>query len=134
MKRRFLLIGFVLLMLVVSALACSTSKTTTETITEADLNEELVGEGLTADFQPGVVVFTGTIQGFDVELRMTLEAKDGGLYAQITEATVGGEAVPAEMFEEVNADLASSIFDDEEYTIDSVTITDTEIVIEATKK
>jgi len=80
-----------------------------------------------------VVVFTGDIEGQSIEMKMTLSAVDGGFEAQIVEATVGGQTVPAEFFADINAELSSSIFDDENYTVNSVTITDTEITVEATR-
>jgi hypothetical protein len=120
-------------LLITLAVACAPS-TLTETVSEEDFNKDLDAEGFVADFQPGKIVLTGDVEGMAVVMEMTVDVVEGGVTAQITNVTVDGMPMDAEMFADVNAELSKSIFDDPNYAVDSVVITDTDMTITATRR
>jgi hypothetical protein len=124
----------VALALIAAAIACS-SGTQTETYSEAEFNEELVGSGMTADFQPGQIVLTGDVEGQALEMVLTAAAVEGAVSMEIVSVTVNGEPMDLAMFTGMEAELSQMVYpDDADYVIDDITITDTEISITASRQ
>ncbi len=127
--RRLAPVLLVSLMLLVVALAC-TSNEVTETITEAELNEDMEA-GMSVDLQPGVMFISGESEGITIEVTMTFRAENGELVGEVLSAYVDGEEVPAELFGELNQGLSQSLAgNDVDYTVVNVTITEDEIIVE----
>jgi hypothetical protein len=116
--------------------ACGPPETITVTATEAEFNEEgfgYLGETFEADFQPGKIVLTGEVEGEEAVIEMTIEIVDGEAVFDLLSATVGGQEIPQELFDAVDADLSVVAHTpDEGYAVTDVAITDDELTVTAT--
>jgi glucose/arabinose dehydrogenase len=108
--------------------------TITETVSEEEFNEALDAEGFVADFQPGKIVLTGSVEGMAVVMEMTVEEVEGGVTTQITNVTVDGQPMDPALFADTNEELSQSIFNDPDYAVDSVVITDTDMTVTASRR
>jgi len=116
--------------------ACGPPQTITETMTEAEFNEEgfvYYEEAFEADFQPGKIVLTGTVEGEEAVIEMAIGIADGEAVFDLLSATLGGQELPQDLFDAVDADLSTVFYTpDEGYTVTDVAITDDEMTITAT--
>ena len=126
MKAFLIAFGFMFL----AVIACDTSGTRTETISEEELNEEVAEDGFVVDLQPGKILMSGEVEGMMIELEMTAVARDGGVFMELVSVQVDGVPLPADEFADMSAGLSEMIYsDDPDYKVDSVEITDDEIII-----
>lgn len=116
--------------------ACGPPQTITETVTEAEFNEEgfvYYDEPFVADFQPDKIVLTGEVEGKEAVVELTVEIVDGGTAFKLLGVTVGGQELAQEMFDAVDADLSVVFHTPEEgYVVTDVAITDDELTVTAT--
>jgi hypothetical protein len=119
--------------------ACGPPETIAETVTEAEFNEEgeegfgYFEEAFEADFQPGKIVLTGTVEGEEAVIEMTIEIVDGEAVFDLLSATVGGQEISQELFDAVDADLSVVAHTpDEGYAVTDVSITEDDLTITAT--
>jgi hypothetical protein len=116
--------------------ACGAPQTITETVTEAEFNEEgfeYYEEAFEADFQPGKIVLTGTVEGEDVVIEMAIGMANGEAVFDLLSATIGGQELSQDLFDAVDADLSTVFYTpDEGYAVTGVAITDDEMTITAT--
>jgi hypothetical protein len=125
-----------LVVFVITAFACGSPGTVTETLTEAEINEDPGLEGMVVDLQPGKIVFTGDAEGMSVELEMTMQASaDGGVLIEVTNVLVDGSPMPVDMFEGMGAEISDTFYHPEEgYIVESVEITEDTITITSVKQ
>jgi hypothetical protein len=121
---------------IVTVFACGSPGTLTETITEAEINEDPSLQGMVVDLQPGKIVFIGEAEGMPIELEMTMQASaDGGVVIEVTEVLVDGSPMPIEMFEEMGTAMSDTFYHPEEgYVVESVEITDDQITFTSVKQ
>jgi hypothetical protein len=116
--------------------ACGPPETVTETMTEAEFNEEgfvFYEEKFDADFQPGKIVLTGSVEGKEAVIEITLRIADGEAFFDLLSATLGGQELPQDLFDAVGADLSTAFYTpDEGYMVTDATVTDDEMTITAT--
>ena len=116
--------------------ACGPPETVTETVTEAEFNEEgffYYDAKFDADFQPGKIVLAGSVEGKEAVIEITLGIADGEAFFDLLSATLGGQELPPDLFDSVGADLSTAFYTpDEGYAVTDVAITDDELTIPAT--
>jgi hypothetical protein len=116
--------------------ACGPPETVTETVTEAEFNEEgffYYDEKFEADFQPGKIVLTGNVEGEGAVIELTSGIVDGEAVFNLLSVTLGGQELSPDLFDAVGADLATAFYTpDEGYAVTDFTITDDEMTITAT--
>lgn len=116
--------------------ACGTPETITETVTEAEFNEEgffYYEEKFDADFQPGKIVLTGSVEGEEAVIEIAPGIVDGEVFFDLLNVTFGGQKLPQDAFDAVDADLSTAFYTpDEGYAVTDVAITDDEMTITAT--
>jgi hypothetical protein len=119
----------------ITVFACGSPGTLTETLTEDEINEDLAGQGMVVDLQPGKLVFTGESEGMSVDVEMTMEASDGAVLIEVTEVLVDGTSMPVDMFEEMGTQMSETFYHPEEgYIIESIEITDDQITFTSVKQ
>jgi hypothetical protein len=134
------IIKIVLCLVLISAfaVACGPPETITDTITEAEFNQEdflCRDYGLVVDFQPGKMVCNGEFEGKVVVVEIVAEVVDGNGRFQILRLTVDGVDLAPEEFADLNAGLAEETITPEEgYAVASVIITDSELTITSSLK
>lgn len=129
-SNRKVVIGLAALALIGGVIACDLpSSTITETVTEAELNEELAADNVTVDFRPGEAVFSTEVEGQTVEMYVSFAAVDGQLEATLTRVTLDGTEMGLDMFEGASDSFSAALSDEIDYYVDSVEITDTEMVV-----
>jgi len=131
-NRRGILSLVLAIVLMLCVQACSNKDTVTITTTEAELNERQGSQGFTTDLQPGQMVLSGNVDGADIELVITLAAQNGSVAGQLADATVNGQPVPTENFQQINETISNSLFVPPDSYVENVTITDDEIILEIT--
>jgi hypothetical protein len=126
---------FVVLVLIAAAIACSTSGTRTETISEAEFNEDLADSGMTADFQPGQILVSGEVEGQTLEMVLTAAVVDGGVSLEVASVTLNGEPMDLSLFAGMGTELSQVFYNDNaDYVVEDITITDTEITVTSTRQ
>ena len=134
---RVVVVALGLIFVTLFVVACGPPKTLVETITEAELNEEVAEDGFAVDLQPGKIVMTGEVEGMNLVIEILARAEAGALVMELAKVEVNGESMPLEMFAgaDLDSDLTEIIYsENEDYEVTTIEITDTEIIVTSTLK
>jgi len=129
---------FCLVLMAAYMTACGPPETITETISEAEFQQEeflCQDYALTVDFQPGKLVCSGYLEGDQVVVELIPKVEAGMVHFQILRFMVQGEERRLDDFADLNAELAKDTYSAEEgYAISSIIITDNDLTITSNLK
>ena len=133
MNRKRIILTTAIILSLFFLVGCGPKKTIEEKYSEEEFAQVeffCQDNGLSVDFQPGLLVCSGIVDGEAIALELVPGISGGAGFFQIIRFIVEGENMAGSLFVDVNASLAQDTYTPEEgYEMTSIIITDDELTI-----